>query len=626
MKKIIITIIIVAYFVNLSFAQIAEINSLKNIINTTKDDSVKLITYLLLSDKIKFEHPDSNRQVYNDAINFAKKKNHKMTIAGLYNNRAISYGVYEQNDSSINYFRRAIKLYTEIDSSLPQLGYAYNNISLVYSNIGYFNLAIKYQLKAVKFSESINDTAKIASHMNNLAATFHDMDEPKKALVYALQASDMYNKLPDSYDKVNNLIALEDINSELNLQDTALYFNKKVVKLALKLKYMRALPDIYNNTGYIYEKQGKYDKAKQNLFLSLNYCDSLKNENYKFFPFWHLASVYRKEKDFTKAKKYIDKILEFADNQDNNSYKTKAYKETYKYFKATSDLKNALKYFELYKQWSDTMLNTKKYKQISEMNIIYETEKKEQKIKLQEKENTIQKAELKQQKIMIWLIVFVSVLIFILIVAYIIYRSQKQKQEILKLQVEAQDYTKKEISSELHTGIGSELTAVILQLENKYGNTKETESIKKIYRNIRKASHILSLPDFIVSTIEDEINNLVSNFKTDNLEIEAGIFSKTGWKNISPIIQQNIYRIVQELFTNSMKHAQASRIEVQLVRHKDFINLSYEDNGKGYNPQEIISSKGYQDEIIARTKVLKGTFTDDSKIGEGTVLTFKFPV
>ncbi len=624
--KNLIVIIIIVFSINHTLAQQAKIDSLRNIINTTNSDSVKLISYLRLYGKIKYQYPDSNRKLYEEAIKFAKEKKHKMTIAGLYNDRAISFGVYRQNDSSIHYLNKAIAVYASIDSLSPRLSQCYTNLGSVYSSMGYFNTATKYNLKSLQHAEKLNDTVKIALRTHNLSASFNNMKEHQKALFYAMKAYKIYKHLPNSRHKVNNLLALEAIYSEFGLLDSTLYFADKAEKEALKINYMQALPYVYYNKGYIYLKKKKYDKAKNSLFITLQYCDSVHDEANKFFAFSNLSEIFTKEKQYEKTKEYLKKELYFANNQNNVIYKVNAYENAYKYYKAINDLGNALKYMELYKQWSDTALNKEKYKQIAEMDIIYETAKKEQIIKLQEKENIIQKTKLEQKTILIWLVISLSAVVIIVITAYIIVRLQKQKAETLKLQMEAQDNTKKEIASELHSGIGSELTATILHLENSELCEEETENLKKIYSHIRTASHLLSLPTFVMSTIEDEINQLVTNFRTDKLNIETNIFSKTAWKNVSPVIQQNIYRIVQELFTNTMKHSQADFVELQLIKNNNIITLSYEDNGKGYNPQEILQSKGYRDEIITRTKILKGTVVDDSKINKGAILTFKFPV
>jgi signal transduction histidine kinase len=162
-------------------------------------------------------------------------------------------------------------------------------------------------------------------------------------------------------------------------------------------------------------------------------------------------------------------------------------------------------------------------------------------------------------------------------------------------------------------------------LKEKIGDTRETQTIANIYNHIRRASHLLSLPDFIATTLEDEINSLVSNFRTiDNLNIETGIYSKNGWKDVSPLIQRRIYSIVRELFLNSMKHSEAKNISVQIVKHDKYITLTYEDDGKGYNPEQIKESKGYKD-IKELVRALDADVIDDSRENEGVILTFKIP-
>lgn len=658
-KKFLITIIVV-YFVNLSFAQRAKIDSLKNEFIKAKTDTSKVKLGISISWKLMAFDLDSAlafTESYNNLKKTQKLQSNYFEVLGIihaqkynidsslfylrqcvqidsisknykylfddYSNIANVYNISGQNDSALHFFNIADSLmqtYPQIATDKEMASTYYNKAFCLKNNSDYLN-SIKYSIKAEKLFKKIGDKYGQYLCLMNNARIWATQKQLSKAFNCLTNITDL--GFPKSNGQKGNFYKLKGnlyINRD-SLQKAKKSFRKSIDAYKKQKNKVSAFL-VYGNMINLYKSNGKIEpdiiKSIKELYRSIDNTNFIKYTYFNYLE--NIEMILNRQK---KALQYNDSALLYVKNNLDKFYeyknrgeilgKLEKYKEGYPFIQKAMALK-------------DSVFSIKIKEKINELSVKYETEKKEQKIKLQEKENAVQKAKLKQQKTMIWLIVFVSALIIILIVAYIIYRTQKQKQEILKLQVEAQDYTKKEISSELHTGIGSELSAIILQLENKYGNTKEIEKIKKIYRDIRKASHILLLPDFIVSNIEDEINNLVTNIKTDNLEIETGIFSKTGWNDIAPLIQQNIYRIAQELFTNTIKHAQASRIEIQLVRHKDFINLSYEDNGKGYNPQEIIKSKGYQDEIIARTKVIKGTFTDDSKIGEGTILTFKFPI
>ena len=413
MKTKITLIIISLFYTTIIFSQNSKIDSLKNIISTTENDTIKLYAYEHLTDELKYQHPDTNKLLFEEAILFAKEKKNKLSLANLYNNRGISFGVFAENDSCIFYLKKAINLFENIDTLLPQLSSAYNNVGSVYRAMGYFNLSIKYQLKAVKFAENTNDIPKIASRLNNLAATFFDMEEYKKALHYALQSNKYFIELPESFHKINNLIALGSIYNELQINDTALYFLQKSEKFAKQLNYTVAMPDIYNTLGSIYFQIKQYEKAEQMYNFSLNYCDSLNNTNMKFYPYLGLSQVFRNEKNYAKNYDNINEILQFADSLDNIIYKTKGYQEIYLFYKTINETEKALIFSELYKQWSDTLLNQQKHKQIDELNIIYETEKKEQQIEIQT--ITISK---QKQKITYTILVIIIVLLLSAMILY----------------------------------------------------------------------------------------------------------------------------------------------------------------------------------------------------------------
>jgi len=226
------------------------------------------------------------------------------------------------------------------------------------------------------------------------------------------------------------------------------------------------------------------------------------------------------------------------------------------------------------------------------------------------------------------MVLFLTILL-VYFVGYIIRIKQNHEKQLLQKQIETQDSIKKELASELHSGAGSELMSIIINLENKDKDNKFSEEIERIrehYKTIRSKSHLLSIPSFTQTSIKEEINDLIRTLKTESQNINCNIFPENGWAGIHPIIQQSIYRITQELFTNTIKHANASEINIQLTRDSTEIILMYKDNGSGYNPKEIIQNLGYKNEIINRIINIKGSFADDSQVGSGAELSFTFPL
>jgi hypothetical protein len=89
----------------------------------------------------------------------------------------------------------------------------------------------------------------------------------------------------------------------------------------------------------------------------------------------------------------------------------------------------------------------------------------------------------------------------------------------------------------------------------------------------------------------------------------------------------NIYRIVQELLTNIIRHAQANEVTIQMIKSSDNINLTVEDNGRGFDAEEAKKKKGMGlSNIELRVKKLAGSWNIDSGRGKGTTTIIDIPI
>jgi len=88
----------------------------------------------------------------------------------------------------------------------------------------------------------------------------------------------------------------------------------------------------------------------------------------------------------------------------------------------------------------------------------------------------------------------------------------------------------------------------------------------------------------------------------------------------------NIYRIVQEAVNNILKHAEAKEVSIQLINRKDHLIIMIEDDGKGFNAQEVKMKGRGLNNITARSEWLNGTITIDSTPGRGTTIAIEIPI
>lgn len=211
--------------------------------------------------------------------------------------------------------------------------------------------------------------------------------------------------------------------------------------------------------------------------------------------------------------------------------------------------------------------------------------------------------------------------------------------EVLSAMIEGQEKERKKIAREIHDGIGPLLSAIRLNLEalkarhNQQMDEKSLDDIDQIIhtldettQDIRAMSHNLMPPVLIDFGLVPAVNNLCSRISNSG---KVGIDLITNLnKRIESENELILYRIVQELVNNSLKHSEATRITVQLMDHGNYVLLSVEDNGKGFNMNEMdVHSAGTGlSNIQARIQSRNGNIHFETAPGRGFIANVEIPI
>lgn len=207
---------------------------------------------------------------------------------------------------------------------------------------------------------------------------------------------------------------------------------------------------------------------------------------------------------------------------------------------------------------------------------------------------------------------------------------KKLKLHSVSEQLSVQENERNRIAQELHDSVGGALTGIKLFLSNnlKDNNIPElkivSRDIDKIYQEVRAISHDLKPPVFEDQSIKEIIQNYITELKQRSKIEITSIFHPKTWLVLNENLQVQIYRIVQELFTNIIKHAKASEVEIQFIQHKNYINILIEDNGIGFNNKTGASGLGLSN-IKNRIKLRNGNIQIDTSPGRGTVINIEIP-
>jgi signal transduction histidine kinase len=197
---------------------------------------------------------------------------------------------------------------------------------------------------------------------------------------------------------------------------------------------------------------------------------------------------------------------------------------------------------------------------------------------------------------------------------------------------DGQEFERQRISRDLHDGLAQHLIAVKMSLENLI-RRKEFDDDKKIndlnrqivnsIEELRKISYDLAPASLMDFSLEGSIENLcIQVQKNSDIQIDFSFYGDfSGLDKRSKIY---LYRIVQEALNNTLKHADATKVDIQITETRDHFVLMIEDNGKGFDfdNKELGLGKGLFN-IRERSIMLNGTFDVESFPGKGTTIRIK---
>ena len=203
------------------------------------------------------------------------------------------------------------------------------------------------------------------------------------------------------------------------------------------------------------------------------------------------------------------------------------------------------------------------------------------------------------------------------------------QQKLIQSEVEALEHDRRRIAKDLHDGVGTALTSVkwIVQdaiqhkpMDQELALKTINENFNEIILEIKRIIYDLNPPALERYGLEVGLKNFIDRIN-EQTDIKAR-FDYFGKGEVAPKISISVYRIVQELINNTIKHSKATEIKIHVNQFEDFINVMYEDNGIGMTDGH---SEGFgRHNIESRVQTLKGNMSFESN-EMGTFYNFDIP-
>ncbi|UAB81762.1 sensor histidine kinase [Marixanthomonas sp. SCSIO 43207] len=559
-------------------------------ISEVKDETILTRLYLNIGDSHFFTKEYEKAIAYYDTtIAFAKKAN-KQRLLGL----ATMYKAGTQSQigdfaKSSQGLQESIKLFKKSKDTFNIIS-ANNSLSILYSQNGFYKEAAQVRKEGIALAKNINSNAHLVTFYMNAATDDNKQNRPKERIQNLLLAKEASDN--SGHDAFYNPILYSHLSiaySETDSLELARKYLSKLEKLTIQDSEHHRLGGYYSALKHFWFAKKEYPKA-------LQYAKE------------HLA-VTKKSSDYEgimNAEKFLAAIYDVTNNE----------AEAYKHFKAYEAIK-------------DSISNVQKVNALSYYQTLYETEKRDAKIEMQQSDIALLDAEnrLKNQ----WLL-FGGLGMLGLFGAVVLTRSRFAAKKRQKLQerfsqdlIKAQEDERTRVARELHDSVGQKL--MLLTKKTKTIGDRDMESLAgttlEELRSISRGLHPATLEKLgVTKAIETMINEVDANtniFFTNEIEnIDS---------DLTPDQALHLYRIIQEVLNNMVKHAQAKAASVQISKKGKVIEALIKDNGDGfeYNEQLNNSESLGMKTLLERAKIIHSKLSIETAHLKGTSILLQIP-
>lgn len=286
---------------------------------------------------------------------------------------------------------------------------------------------------------------------------------------------------------------------------------------------------------------------------------------------------------------------------------------------------SARAYMNAWFQFKDSVLQAEKARELAQFETVYETELREQENKLLKQKNKLMDQEVRTQSITILLLILVLAISVVIGLLWLIRVKLAKSQQALTL-LEQQQAEKERIARDLHDNVGGQLSYIIHSLENAaetnvsltgsdIGNL--TDTARSVMRNLRETIWAISDPNLTANGLSDRLKLYArSLFRNTNVKVS---FTEQLEANVqlSSLIGLNLYRMCQEILTNTFKHAKATEVGITLELIAQELVVTIADNGVGFNTKQEQEGQGLRN-IRKRANDTEIQLRIESSAGAGT--------
>lgn len=633
-------------------AQNSVTDSLLQLLSSAGEDTTAVNLYIEIGNRYENNDPKKARSYYRKAGELSKKLGYHSGTIKFFTYYSNTFIIEGNLDSMLYFNEQALALSRQVKDSL-NIGIALFNIGVAYREASNFEKAIEYCLEGRIIMEA-KGHKKIEVQMNDALQTlYYSRTEYARAISFGLKAVQQARELKMKEFLPQTLLNLSVSYTGVNEYDKAEVIIKEALGIAREIKDLRLEAVATQNMGAVFLEKKDYAQFENYALRSLALYEQIGSVDGIAGALKALAVCYLQKKEFAKAKDYAEKSLAICSANNYRQEEADVLRILSGIHYAMNDVVNGLKFGTESNAILESMVKEVISQQSANLEKKYETAKKEAQIKDLEATKKVQQLTIRQKNILNYILIGgAAVLLVISLLSYRNYQNKQklQQQRINELETEKQlsateavlkgeEQERTRLAKDLHDGLGGMLSGIKYSFQTMKGNLVMTpdnaqafersmDMLDSSIKEMRRVAHNM-MPEALVKF---GLDTALKDFCNDiNQSGALGLtYQSIGLENA--VIEQTtaitLYRIVQELINNTIKHAAAKSAIVQVTKTDENIAITVEDDGKGFDPVILKQAWARPDDqvgrgigwsnIQSRVEYLKGKLDVQSEPGKGT--------
>lgn len=623
-----------------AFGQNRDIDSLKALLpSASKEGRIKVLLELCWN--YRYVNADTARKMGLEALGMARQAKLQQLEAEALNYVGVTHEAQGNYDEALTYELQALEMRKKIGDD-AKTAKTINDIGIIYDEKGDYHKALENYFEARRIFERLQDSSRIAMVLTNIGIVLKEQKEYQKVVGYYRKALAIYQRLGNKFGTAACNANLGSVYFKMSRYDSSLYFSLTATHGFEEQNNRQFLAASLCNAGMAYDKLGLEKRSQEYLQKALRLNEEYDNKKELSFVLIYLASTNLKSGEISMGISNAARGLRIAEKIGAREQMMDAHKELASLKAAAGDFKGAYEEHAQYAIVKDSLFQQEKSRQIEELQTRYETEKKENEIKLLTQENQIKDFRLFRNEL---ITVSLAIVLIALVGVGYLWRNRiklKQQAELestravlkdaqLRAVIGSQEDERRRFAADLHDGMGQMISALRLNLSHTPVQQSKVEEAVNILNEmnveIRKIAFNLMPQVLMNSGLMEALTEFTNRInRTGKIQVSVQAF------DVDPKMPEQhkiaLYRICQEWVNNIMKYSQATKISIQLVQHEDELVVTLEDNGRGFDVSRLVKGEGNGwKNINSRLVMIKGSIDiDSSEERDGTTVVVTMPV